>query len=72
MIQSVFVHKDYRGKGIFKKLYTCCVEAAKADPLAKCVRLYVEHDNYTAMKVYEKVGMDKMDTWNFDERDDCA
>ena len=45
------------------------MDLAKADPLAKAVRLYVEKDNETAMAVYEKMGMEKMTDWNFDEVD---
>ena len=69
MIQSVFVHKDYRNKGVFRSLYNKVVEEATADPLTKGVRLYVELENYTAQTVYEKLGMAKMDTWAFDEKD---
>ena len=69
MIQSVFVVKEYRKKGVFRALYTTVIENAKKDPMTKGVRLYVDHDNETAMAVYEKLGMGKMDSWNFDERD---
>ena len=54
---------------MFKALYTHIVDKAKADPLTKAVRLYVEHDNFTAQAVYEKLGMAKLDTGAFDERD---
>ena len=37
--------------------------------MTKGVRLYVDYDNQTAMTVYEKLGMEKMDTWAFDEKD---
>ena len=37
--------------------------------MTKAVRLYVETDNYTAQAVYEKLGMYKLDTSNFDEKD---
>ena len=46
MINSVYVCPEGRRKGIFRALYNSVVEAARADPMAKCVRLYVEHDNY--------------------------
>ena len=69
MIQSVYVDAEYRKKGVFRALYTNVVEKAKADPMTKGVRLYVDHDNHTAMAVYEKLGMEKMDTWAFDEKD---
>ena len=69
MIQSVYVDAEYRGKGVFRSLYTKVVEIAKADPKTMGVRLYVDHDNHTAMAVYEKLGMTKMYTFNFDEKD---
>ena len=69
MIQSVYVDKDYRKMGIFRSLYQTIIDKAKADPITKAVRLYVEHDNYTAQAVYEKLGMSKLDTCNFDEKD---
>ena len=69
MIQSVYVEKEYRKKGVFRALYETVIENAKKDPMTKGVRLYVEHNNETAMAVYEKLGMGKMDSWNFDEKD---
>ena len=69
MIQSVYVDKEYRKKGVFRSLYETVIQRAKDDPLVKAVRLYVEHDNYTAQAVYEKLGMTKLDTSNFDEKD---
>ena len=69
MIQSVYVEKEYRKKGVFRALYNTVFENAKKDPITKGVRLYVEKDNETAMAVYEKLGMGKMDTWAFDEKD---
>ena len=47
-IQSVYVNSEHRNKGVFRKLYTHVKERAQADPLVKCVRLYVELENFTA------------------------
>ena len=69
MIQSVYVDAEYRKKGVFRSLYNKVVECAKADPITKAVRLYVDHDNETAMAVYSKLGMTCMDSWAFDEKD---
>ena len=60
---------DARKKGVFRSLYNTVVEAAKANPEVKCVRLYVEKENVSAQSVYEKLGMAKMDTYDFDEVD---
>ena len=46
MIQSVYVNAEARRKGVFRALYTHVVETAKADPLVKSVRLYVELENF--------------------------
>ena len=69
MIQSVYVNAEARRKGVFRALYSHVVKTAKADPLVKCVRLYVELENMTAQAVYEKLGMEKMDTYEFNEKD---
>ena len=69
MIQSVYVNAEHRCKGVFRKLYTHVRERAQADPLVKCVRLYVELENFTAQSVYERLGMEKMDTYEFNEID---
>mmetsp|Transcript_9559 Transcript_9559/g.11775 ORF Transcript_9559/g.11775 Transcript_9559/m.11775 type:complete len:90 (-) Transcript_9559:85-354(-) len=68
-IQSVFVNPEARRKGVFRKLYSFVVERAQVDPLVKCVRLYVELENENAQKVYERLGMSKMDTYEFNEMD---
>ena len=68
-IQSVYVAIDLRGKGVFRKLYTTIVDEAKANKQVKCVRLYVETENETAIAVYTKLGMDQMDKYDYVERD---
>lgn len=68
-IQSVYVVPEYRKRGAFKSLFNEVVKIAKEDPIGKSVRLYVDADNQNAMKVYEKMGMSKMDETNFDELD---
>ena len=69
MIQSVFVKKEYRKLGVFRRLYNHVISKAKEDELCTAVRLYVEQDNKVAQAVYEKVGMTKMTEWDFDEKD---
>ncbi|MBE6051498.1 MAG: GNAT family N-acetyltransferase [Clostridium sp.] len=56
-VQSVYVHKDYRGKGIFKALYSRVKEICDSDSEYVGIRLYVERENYTAQKTYKKIGM---------------
>ena len=56
-IQSVYVHPDYRGRGVFKSLYQSLLQEAEAHPDVVGIRLYVEHNNHTAQDVYRKLGM---------------
>ena len=55
-IQSVYVHPDFRRRGVFSALYQHAATAARA---AKAVglRLYMEEENSTAQATYEKLGM---------------
>ena len=68
-IQSVYVVPEARNKGCFRALYNYVVEAAKKDKEVKCVRLYADQDNLQAQAVYEKLGMTKMDIYDFNEAD---
>ena len=68
-IQSAYVLPEYRGKGAFRALYDFVVAQSKADPIAKCVRLYVDADNTKAQAVYSQLGMRKLEGINFEEQD---
>ena len=57
-IQSVYVMPEYRGKGIFKSMFTKVIEMAKEQNIAQ-VRLYVDRYNSNAQKVYQKLGMEE-------------
>lgn len=54
--QSVFLQKEFRGKGIFAKMYAHIFDLAKTEGV-KELRLYVEQDNENAQKVYRNLGM---------------
>ena len=56
--QSVYVQPAYRGKSLFSMMYDKIMEMAREQEI-KEVRLYVEHENNHAQKVYEKKGMKK-------------
>jgi len=56
-IQSVFVEKEYRKKGVYKKMYSYIKQKAIDDPSCTGIRLYVENNNEIAQKVYENLGM---------------
>ena len=57
-IQSVFIHPEARGLGIYRRLHNHVLDLAKRDN-ACGVRLYVDRSNSVAQKVYEKCGMSR-------------
>jgi len=58
-IQSVYVNPDYRGKGIYSRLYDFVKSEARDAGGVRGFRLYVEKENVQAQHVYEKVGMEE-------------
>ena len=65
-VQSVYVHKDYRGKGIFKALYNKVKEICDSSNEYVGVRLYVERENYNAQKTYQKIGMSECNYYMYE------
>ena len=57
-VQSVYVHGDFRQRGVFRQLLDKTVEEARTAG-AVIVRLYVEQENAAAQAAYEKLGMHK-------------
>ncbi|HXF42649.1 MAG TPA: GNAT family N-acetyltransferase [Pyrinomonadaceae bacterium] len=66
-IQSVYVLPEYRGKGVYRRLYEFVKEEARRLGIIAGFRLYVEHDNYTAQQVYKKLGMSESHYLMFEE-----
>ena len=58
-IQSVYVHPEFRGQGVFKQLYRHVEDRAKSDGGVCGLRLYVEKENRNAQSTYERLGMAK-------------
>lgn len=58
-IGSVYVHEDYRRKGVFSALYRHVESLAQQDQEACGLRLYAEQDNERAHQTYLKLGMVK-------------
>ena len=56
-IQSVFVAPQWRRRGVYSALHAHVRNAARADPRACGLRLYVERDNVGAMATYRALGM---------------
>jgi GNAT superfamily N-acetyltransferase len=55
-IQSVYVHEEYRRRGVFRALYQYARDQAKRAG-AVGLRLYVEEHNAPAQQTYQQVGM---------------
>ena len=56
-LQSVYVHKEWRRRGVFKKLYEYVLQKAERQGNVAGLRLYVERDNAAAQKVYDRAGL---------------
>lgn len=56
-IQSVYVDKPHRGKGVYKELYNFIKQMVQEDPDIAGIRLYVDKTNLAAQDVYKKLGM---------------
>jgi GNAT superfamily N-acetyltransferase len=58
-LQSVYVHPEWRRRGVFTALYRHVESLASASPGVIGLRLYVENDNVRAQQTYEALGMVK-------------
>ncbi len=56
--QSVYVHPDYRGQGVFRALYSRIRTLAREADEVIGLRLYVEESNEQAQRVYRSLGME--------------
>jgi GNAT superfamily N-acetyltransferase len=56
-IQSVYVRREWRGRGVFAELYQFIEQQASDRPDVCGLRLYVEGDNARARRTYERLGM---------------
>ena len=56
-IQSVYVAESARRKGFYSRLYEEVKKIAETAGNVRGIRLYVEKENMSAQKVYEKLGM---------------
>ena len=56
-IQSVYVHPDWRRRGVFRALYRNVESLAAATPGVIGLRLYVETGNTRAQQTYAALGM---------------
>jgi len=56
-IQSVYVHPEFRRRGVYRQLYRNLQTLAARDPAVCGFRLYVERDNVRAQATYRASGM---------------
>lgn len=63
-LQSIYVHKGWRKKGVMKKLVDKIKKMAEKNGVCE-LRLYVHEDNGNAIKAYEKIGMKKLPYYIF-------
>ncbi len=54
-VQSVYIKKDWRKKGVFTKLLTYVQQKSHEEGVA-FLRLYAHKNNQSALQVYEKIG----------------
>lgn len=66
-IQSVYVMPDFRGQGVYRRLYEFVKKLAEKKDQIGGFRLYVEKENFRAQKVYEKLGMSQTDYLMFED-----
>ncbi|MEO6052202.1 MAG: GNAT family N-acetyltransferase [Pyrinomonadaceae bacterium] len=57
-IQSVYIRPEFRGQKMYRRLYEFVKEKAVESGHVCGFRLYVDTDNTSAQRVYEKVGME--------------
>ncbi len=56
-IQSVYVHPDFRRKGVYRSLYEALHEEATRREDVCGIRLYVDQENHRAQKTYRALAM---------------
>jgi ribosomal protein S18 acetylase RimI-like enzyme len=66
-IQSVYIRPDHRGRSLYRHMYEFVKDLADASGVVAGFRLYVEHDNEHAQRVYDKVGMQRSHYIMFEE-----
>ena len=66
-IQSVYVEKDFRRQGVYRRMYEHVRDMARADPGVCGFRLYVEKENEVAHATYASLGMKETDYLLYEE-----
>lgn len=56
-IHSLYFEPEFRGQGLFSKMYAYIKEQVEKDPAIRGLRLYVDHSNLKAQEIYKQIGM---------------
>lgn len=56
-IQSVYVAREHRGKGVYKRMYEHIKQLVQEDPDLRGIRLYVDKHNHSAKETYTALQM---------------
>lgn len=56
-IQSVYVKKEFRRRGVFRELYGFLERVARSRKEVRSLRLYMHAENSAARRSYENLGM---------------
>lgn len=56
-LQSVYVQKEFRRRGVFKTLLAHVQEQSRRQPNVCGIRLYMDADNETARQAYQRLGL---------------
>jgi len=56
-MQSIYVHPDYRKRGVFQSIFKYIETLAGKTPEVKALRLYVMQDNQAGRSAYQNLGM---------------
>ena len=67
-IQSVYVHEDFRRRGLYRSLYNFVRDLAQQDGGVCGFRLYVERNNQKAQDTYLSLGMHETHYKIFEEK----
>ncbi len=60
-IQSVYVPREFRSKGVFSSLYQYVSDLAKKEEEVCGIRLYADKENERAIRTYLRLGMTETD-----------
>lgn len=64
VVIGVYLNKDYRGKGMGRQLLDSVIEEIKREGVVKTVKLWVNTEQVSAVKLYERSGFKVIGTDN--------